>query len=367
MTEPEEKILAKVQKLLNLANHPNTGESERDAFLSKADSLMTDHAISEAHLAAAQTPEQRRAPVDERLKMWDSSSEYGTLMEQIFHYVAIASRVKFVNHYPGSDVTLVGYHDDVEYCKMLFMGIQFGFSAKLNPTWDRSLGFNANVYALKEAGIKWESIKDIANSNLEYVAWPDGGRLIRAYKAQCIMLRISPTPHTQRNAAYRNTFAQHFRHRICERLQANYEVGREHVDSTPGAALVLAGGAAEVDERLYVLFPDRRPLTAEAKVARRLRWEKDHERMLEAQRLEELEDGKYLAGLSPAARRSVLTERRRRENAADRIEDRWLRQQDRARVASHDDAGAAKGRAAADSVSLGRTSAVDGKTNAELQ
>lgn len=58
-----EKIISRIQKLMALAEHANTSDTEREAFLDKADELMARHMVDEALLRQSQSPEERRTPV----------------------------------------------------------------------------------------------------------------------------------------------------------------------------------------------------------------------------------------------------------------------------------------------------------------
>src|SRR6516225_3454710 len=50
MTEANEPIMARINKLLNLASHERTSEAERRAFEEKAERLMAQHMIDEFEL-----------------------------------------------------------------------------------------------------------------------------------------------------------------------------------------------------------------------------------------------------------------------------------------------------------------------------
>lgn len=51
-----------------------------------------------------------------------------------------------------------------------------------DPAWNKDDSLGSNVDRLKNAGVTWKGIGEMANANGIEVPWPDGGRLLRARK-----------------------------------------------------------------------------------------------------------------------------------------------------------------------------------------
>lgn len=341
MSAPEDRILDRVRKLLAQANHPNTGEAERAAFLAKADEMMVRHAIEEAVLAATQSPEQRRKPVTVTTQMYDPHTVWGQKFRTIMGEVCTASRVKCAGGRNGV-FTMVGYNDDVDYAQLLFTTIQFQFVAKIQPTWEPLRDFDANVAALKEAGRTEEQIARAAG-----LRWPEGGSTVKtAYKRHCRANGIDPT-YTRRHSAYRESFADSFVTRMCSRLEELGQAAKTQAASS-GAELVLYHAQEDVDEEFYRQYPNARPLTKEQVRAMR-------KAQVEAERLAEEKHQAWLDSLTDKQR--VAHERKVQEEAERkaRENDRYWRNFDKQQERRYDSTGSRAGRAAADNVDLTRS------------
>ena len=338
----EEKILDRVRKLLDLANGAGATDSERQAALDMADKLMLKHAIDEAMLEASMSKEERRKPISSHFQASDPHAPHWQKFKTVMSYLAKLQRVRVAFHYNG-DVTLVGYFEDVEYVKMKFLNVYLHFSKTIDPRWDNALTPEHNVYNFKVAGRQWQDIQEAAayNGVDKPFHW-----FKPAYRRHCKLIGEEPTRHTQRNFAYRESFAEAFRTRICERVDQLIKE-RENMTAEAGALVLMRDLGIEIDEMFYTLFPSFRPATAEEIAAMEAR-------IKERERLEQEELERKLEAMSPKERAEYdrqQEEERRRQARADK--DYWKRLS-----ASYDSAGHAGGRASADKVDLSRNEGV---------
>jgi hypothetical protein len=333
--QPDEKVLETVRRLVALANDEGTTQAERDAAFARADRLMTQHAISEAMVRAARGREEREQPsVKAAYRLWDAGTEFDTQWSTLVSSLARHNRVRALHHSmrPGT-YTLVGFPDDISYFEIIWTGAYLTFAAKMTPVWNASETEQENVYRLKEAGVKWRKIAEMGEFQ-----WPDGGLLIRMYKRQCKALGVPATPQTQRHAAYRNSYAEAFVSQISYRIRLQTEVRAGQVKDTPGAELALRDRSADVAEKVYELFPELRPPSAEEYAKLVAETEALSARILAREE----------------ARRAALTQKERdaEDRQAAKANARYDRDWERNQRARHDSQGARAGRAAADQVDL---------------
>ncbi len=345
----EDKILDKVRKMLDRANHAGTSEHERDLCIKMADDMMAKHGIEQAQIDAAKDPSERRKPVHRQFKAWDTlvwRVKFQTIMTEIARTAGVRASVRF-----DGDVNLVGMSDDVNYVEMLWTQTYLAFLSKLEPTWDRSLSFEHNVYNFKLAGTKWPLICARAREAGDWVDWPDGGRLKRAYERHCKILGEEPTRHTQRHDVYRESFAEGFETEICHRLR---QMRRSRAETTEkaGAGLVLVERDDVVAEAYFSIFPDQRPEVVDARrKAQMEEWDKQRQE-------EEAARTDMLNAMTDKQRAAFLDKEAREERAEAARNERYWEQ--RAHRDRPDSDGRRAGRRAGASVDLTRTS---GATN----
>lgn len=343
----EEKILDRVRKLLDKANGEGVTEQERQLFLDKADELMIKHAIDEALLMASASKEERRKPVEERFHAADENAPHWEKMRTVMRYIARLYRVRTAFYGMSGDVHLVGFYEDVEYVKMKFLNVYLHFSKTIDPKWDTTLTPEHNVYNFKVAGRQWQDIQYAAAMNGvdKPFHW-----FKPAYQRHCRHIGEQPTRHTQRNFAYRESFAEAFRTRLCQRIDELME-DRDKQVSEAGALVAVKDLGLDVDELYFTLFPHLRPMSAED----RARLEAEQERIRKEQEEALL---RRLEAMSPQERKEYdrEQERQKREDA------RWSRDYWAKQAKTFDSAGHASGSASADKVNLDRNEGVGGTT-----
>lgn len=289
----EEKILDRVAKLLERANHKGTGAEERDVCLKKADELMMRHQIDEAMLAG-RTGDKPSEPVMAEMHAPSDNDEFFPVLGKVVgaFQTLCKVRVVFSKTRDPEDamkttpvLKVVGFPDDVSYFQMLWTGAYLVFSSKLYPRWDNTHTLAWNVKAQKEAGTKWGVIYDLAVAN-GWSGYRRGGRIDplcpvvdpdietvegrqpvgrcpadkgyfkRLYQEQCKLEGVDSTNHTQRNAAYRESYAYGFLDEISTRILQMMDIRNQHVSKTIGAELALRDRSLTVQEWFLKMFPN---------------------------------------------------------------------------------------------------------------
>lgn len=349
-----DKMLERARNMLARAEHPNTPEAERELCYSRYNKLVQDYAIEEAELEAALTAEQRQTPEAKQFRMPPSTlaAKWRTVVGEICRTYRCRATFKEYSEYVteesrtvrSDEYTIVGFPSDIAFVEMLVTSTFFTFVTQLNPRWDSSLTFEHNVYRYKQAGRKWEEIANAANSLGVFVPWPDGGRLIRAYKTHCKLVGEEPTNHTQRHGAYRESFADGF----VQRLGARLEQMRQDNLQGSGKELVLLRGP-QVDDAFYDLFPWARPMSAEE---RELLEQQEREARERAARERE----EMLAKMSESQKAALFRKEERERLRSAKEDDKYWRRMEREEAKTKDSAGKRAGRAAADKVNIERHS-----------
>lgn len=339
MTTTEEtpkSILDKVAKLITLAEHANTSDIEREAFLAKADAMMVKYAIDRAVIESRKTSDEKREePVSVTVPFVRDGVDFEDEYCQMFSAICGHNRVRAVIRTYREQAVIVGFPTDVEYTQMIWNSVYLAFVSKLDPSWVADRPADENIKILKEAGWKWARIADAANAN-GFECTATDGRLKAAYRRQCRLEGVEPTSHTQRHAAYRAAYAAAFSGTIESRLYRMRRAAEDQATARrePGTAVALRSRADTVNAEFFRLFPHLRPMSAE-----------DRRAMSEEAIRRETE---RLAAMTPAQR--AAEERREvREQA------RWEAQYEREQAKRQDAAGRRAGQSAAATVDLGAT------------
>lgn len=294
---PEDKILDRVSHLLERANHKDANPNERDACLKKADELMMRHQISQAMLAGRTAGQRASEPIVASMVFVHDDDEFFPELTRVISVFARLCKVRPIVMMSRSEIRVVGFPDDIEYFRMLWTGAFMVFSNKLSPRWDNSQTLAWNIRAQKEAGVKWPVIWDLAKSNgwsgyrapgkvdvyapviglyssenfkagevahditnklpISVGRCPkDGGYFKRLYEKQCELDGVPATNHTQRNAAYRASYAIGFLNEIQDRVLEMENIRGQYVAKTGGAEVALRDHGQIVSEFFRNLFPN---------------------------------------------------------------------------------------------------------------
>lgn len=346
MTDPsEERMISKIQKLLDRAAHPNTPEHEANSALAMADMLMAKYALDEAMIQAAKSPEEREKPERRDVQFFDPSSPLRGELAQILRLLSDLTEVKVVRLASTPKHAAVGFAADIDYLELLFTSVRNQFQQKMYPKWDPEGSIDENIYHFKIAGYKWYDIwREGATKHRTPMPFnpppKDGGAMIRAYKRHAAAVGDDRVISTQRFDAYRESYKAGFVHALWDRVYTMTQ-GRTEAMATAGsgAEIAIRDKRQDVLEALYFEFPELRPETPEQIQARL-----DQERAEARKRQEEHQA--WLDGLTPKQRAAYYRKLERDEAASARY---WARQDARN---ARDHQGFAAGKAAASSMDL---------------
>src|SRR5580698_9484784 len=118
--QPSDAVLARIRKLLAVAEHPKTPPAEAESAAHAAERLIVKHAIDEALLSArsetCSRPEVRTLVVD---------APYASAKTVLLGAVAVAHGVRVVTH-RGTEpcrATLVGFGSDLQLVDLLYTSL----------------------------------------------------------------------------------------------------------------------------------------------------------------------------------------------------------------------------------------------------
>lgn len=268
------RIMARIQKLITLADHANTGEEEAATFRAKAEEMMRTYRIAEENLIAtapeAATPQLHRiwlGAMSQETATDSRNAKTVTFYDEWYSMLAYAAghagvRYTYTWGWSGPVGTdreygiwgeVVGYEGDVRLCEMLYSSARVVFGDRIQPRADASLSDEENIYRLRGAGI---TRRKVARMLWDLDTHAAHARVGEVYKAECA--RRGETPALDGRgvsaATYRDAYAREFVDAFGTRLRRS----RDAADSV-GGALVLSGRTERVDEAFYDLFPFLRP------------------------------------------------------------------------------------------------------------
>lgn len=264
MNDQLTRMMARIQLLLNQADHPGTGAEEAATFRDKAEELMRKYRIEEEQLIATD------AGVIEvqhhTLFLYDWSNPFGDWYRRIIWTIADHAGVRVVTRYAygnepdGYYGDVFGYEGDIRLLEWLWSSARLVFGSHLEPTLDSSLSDQVNAYNLRQSGmLRREVARIVFGANT-----PKLRSLVqRLYVAECKARGESPglSGLGTDSKAYRIAYADSFVARLYDKLR----VARDAVDSV-GGALVLAGRAERIAEAMYKVHPRLRPRPAGSEV-----------------------------------------------------------------------------------------------------
>jgi len=253
------------EKILDRANHPETGEHEREVCMTKADSLMHQHRIDEAMLAsrAGMAGAQIREPIKYDIPFITKQAEYSDLLfTEVCYQLARVANVRLLWHcyspyaadeWPAVDTKLAvfGFPDDCKYFQMLWMSAYLTFTTKLFPKWDKTEELDHNVRRMVDAGMKWANIWKLGSAAgvIDFPSPPnDGGRLKRAYRRTLKAEGVDAKSHTQSHSKYRESYAHGFSTAIAARVYTMLQYQAAQERQTTGAEVALRDGTSMIND-----------------------------------------------------------------------------------------------------------------------
>lgn len=251
--------LATVRALLDKAE-ATTFPEEAASYRAKAEQLMVKYRIEEEQLIASDPTSVQ--PVYGDTPLCFRSSPYWQQYSELFYYIARHTGIQVRQAWEMGEggyqiiARTVGYESDLRYAEALFTAARMVFTEKLEPTVNRSLTDQENVYRLRSAGMERVNIADIL--------WGSGSRfdksklslIGRMYKKECEQRGEQPAVSGRgvTGKAYREQYAQQFVGTLASRLyQARAAAAAD------GGLPELHGRKERVQEAFYTRFPDLRP------------------------------------------------------------------------------------------------------------
>lgn len=279
----EQKIMTRIMKLMERANHQETPDAEAVSCMEMAEKLMAQHMIDRADLK----PENTSKIVQDHWDlMWNAVDESSfryymkDMMETVLEHCGIRVHPQTTTpkddegrlDYSRKRFTVVGFPEDMMYAEQIWFRVFREFVSNINPQWDNAKPLQENVYAMARAGMSWGDIHKAAEkSGVEYglPALLNGGgaKLRNLYRAECEK-RGEEYSKTRTHDAYRTTFVRSYGSTIAQRLRQMRENAKETISDSDKYALALRTTKKRVDEEFYRLFPEFDPeLRARMKAA----------------------------------------------------------------------------------------------------
>ena len=159
-------VLKKVQALINLAEHENTGEDEKDAARTMADALMLKYAIDEALLDAARPATEQMKPAIITIQLtsgYDLVYDMLELASDIARFCRCRVRYGFrFDKELGAYATKVyGYDSDLRYFEFLYTTLRLHMIGALRPKVDPAESIDENCFRLHSSGFNWLEIAEM--------------------------------------------------------------------------------------------------------------------------------------------------------------------------------------------------------------
>lgn len=273
--EASENIMRKIQSLLERAAHPSTPEHERQTSQEMADKLMAKYRLDRAMLNFKKT-DLTREPTHREYGLidlitkestvsnkdyneeWGIQSQVNWLRSSIYTHAGCRSTSRF------QTFTVVGYEEDIFYGDMLWTTIFQDVITKMFPGWRKDVGFDENVFTLKNAGFSWPQVREmgLANEAADRIgmltAENAGSKLRTGYKRHAKKIGYNPPAVQPRNPGlWRRSFVDSYSSQIQNRIRAMAAANAESAGKEGEIALIK--DADRVRDFFYNLFPDLNP------------------------------------------------------------------------------------------------------------
>lgn len=263
--EKQEKVLGKVRKLLERADHPATPIAEAESARAMAESLMLKYRLDEA--MAVMSGDTSVTPVWRELDLIVADSEFASFYYQlagvVMNHVSARGRTAWrLDEETGKYWTRlewVGYSSDLNYGELLLTAAMMEFGKRLEPKYDPSLSDRDNIYNMRSAGMERKRI-----AMLVYGSWTTENemkaknrKVTAEFKKACaerdedadVLLGRGNNVKT-----YRRSYAEGFVSTFWSRLNRMRTAQGEE-----SSGLVLRDRSERVQEAFYTKFPQYRP------------------------------------------------------------------------------------------------------------
>ncbi|QSL67807.1 hypothetical protein [Nocardia phage P3.1] len=254
----EDKIIRRIQSLLERATHPETPEGERETAYSKANELAQKFRIDMSKLNAREnkerTPELRKFAIDYRFPYAESRKR---MQQGILEHYGIQ-----VVEWATDQLQGVGFEEDFTLADLMWTSVNLDFATKIMPAWNHDRDLAHNIFIQKNAAKSWMEIIKMAPP--EAGLHKNSGNMMRkVYADECKRRGVEPMEHSRNPAKFRESFAEAYASTIRSRL---YRMKREEQgmkDSDQEGALALIRDEDKVKQAFYEKFPYMRPATPE--------------------------------------------------------------------------------------------------------
>ena len=271
-----ENIIRRVQSLLERAAHAGTDEHEREVCQQKAEALMAKFKLDRAMLNFQRKGKRVNEPVHrvyDKLNLADNAAmqtnrdwkeEVGIEFAIKHLRQDIYSHAGCRYYETGAEFNVVGYEEDIFYADMLWTNVFMDVTQNLFPRWNNEIGFDANVFYLKNAGFSWPQVREIGLANNARdrsgaLTYDNAGSKLRTgYNRHAKKVGfVKPKEQPRNPNLYRRSmvdgYASRLRARLYELKQSSkMDVGKE-------GELALVQDADYLQEYLWTLFPHLRP------------------------------------------------------------------------------------------------------------
>lgn len=292
------KILGKILKLTERAEHPDTPAEEAESCRARAQKYIIDYDVQEQWLADAK-PLERQVPVMKTVPVYPAGGDLGDVtytMTDLFGVLARHCGVRVETSYRHEEIELeegktekyrtfrvVGFDSDIRYLEILFASLRLHIATNLAPVWSTRESIAENVTRLHEAGVGYPAIADMA-VKAGYVEYDRGqmlwgarkrygindksvtAKLMRVYDRYCKDKgRDKILVQAPRN--YRMWFLHGYTNMIRVRVNTMAELKRQHLKDldvehgkeSGSSAIALRDRGEVVDEAFFNFFPELRP------------------------------------------------------------------------------------------------------------
>lgn len=227
-----DKILDRLAKILNQAENAST-DAERDAFMTRAQSMATDNAIDLA-VARQHTAkqEQRETPEVRRITLGQRGAKNNAKKVVLYSTIAHQNDVKCDYFHDSTGVVAYGFPSDLDVVDALYASLVVQMTSSADAFIKSGEYKNENMTTLVRKRDSW------GDSWSEYVTKPVDGRVARASFYDGFTAEISLRLRTARRDAIAAYDEAH--------VDLGVKVPISGFDSAPGAALALVQKEVEV-------------------------------------------------------------------------------------------------------------------------
>jgi hypothetical protein len=287
-----DKMMDRVRKLLERADHPNTPAPEAATCREQAERIMTKYRIEEEHLIAS--GDLKTDVISVQSFMMDIGpieseflNTYRTMASYAVHHTGCRGVYKYDFNRPGGGMMIMevfGYEADIRYSEALYNAARLLFADRMEPKPDPTLSDEDNVYRMRSAGMERIRIAALMGYGDTTSAT---SKVTRLYKKACAARGEEATLTGKGNSVkdFRSVYADEFKSTFWWRLhQARNAVEAE----IEGSGLVLANREDRINEAMYNKYPHLRPKeSVEYKDTRTPKQKEADERRAERERLKQ--------------------------------------------------------------------------------